>query len=99
MFVLLLLADAAAMERHEQTPDGEQPYVPSGFPSPRSLPTTEVKALSLPSKEGWLGQAGWVPGGPLLRRSTASSAGHTTLRKPGRAEPRSHCPPPPPVYE
>lgn len=63
MFVLLLLADAAATERHKQTPDGEQPYVPSGFPSPRSRLTMEVKALSLSSKEGWLRQAGWVPGG------------------------------------
>lgn len=60
MFVLLLLADAAATERHEQTPDG---YVPPGFPCLRSRLTMEVKALSLPSKEGWLGQAGWVPGG------------------------------------
>lgn len=54
MFVLLLLADAAATERHEQTPDGEQPYAPPGFPRPRSRLTMEVKALSLPSKEGWL---------------------------------------------
>ena len=59
----------------------------------------EVKALSLPSKEG-VAQAGRLGAwGPLLRRSTASSASHTTLRKPGRAEPRSRSPPPPPVYK
>ena len=40
--------------------------------------------------QGRVAQAGRLGAwGPLLRRSTASSAGHTTLRKPGCAEPRS----------